>query len=217
MKTYDLVIFDCDGVLLDSEPIANRVDAEQLASIGLKLSPEEIMRRFLGKTKEGVIALAAEMLGRDLPAGFVETWDAALMEALGNEVRAIPGVEEAIRALRIPFCAASNSTPGRLRLSLRTSGLFPLFEGRLFSAEEVAYPKPAPDLFLHAAKMLGAEPTRCVVIEDTPTGARAATAAGMTVLGYAGAAHADRAALAREGARVFDDMKDLAALLAETA
>ena len=215
--TYDLVIFDCDGVLVDSEPIANRVDAEQLASIGLKLSPEEIMRKLLGRTKEGVILLAAEMLGRDLPEGFVERWDAALMEALGNEVRAIEGVAEAIRALRIPFCAASNSTPGRLRLSLRTSGLLPLFEGRMFSAEEVAHPKPAPDLFLHAAKTLGAEPSRCVVIEDTPTGARAATAAGMTVLGYAGAAHADRAALAREGARVFDDMTELAGLLAETA
>ena len=215
--SYDLVIFDCDGVLVDSEPIANRVDAGQLASIGLKLSPEEIMRKFLGRTKEGVIALAAEMLGRDLPEGFVERWDAALMEALGNEVRAIEGVAEAIRALRIPFCAASNSTPGRLRLSLRTSGLLPLFEGRMFSAEEVAHPKPAPDLFLHAAKTLGAEPSRCVVIEDTPTGARAATAAGMTVLGYAGAAHADRAALAREGARVFDDMKNLAALIGETA
>ena len=215
--TYDLVIFDCDGVLVDSEPIANRVDAEQLASIGLNLTPEEIMRRFLGKTKEGCIALATELLGRDLPAGFVEKWDAALMTALGNEVRAIPGVAEAIRALRIPFCAASNSTPGRLRLSLRTSGLFPLFEGRMFSAEEVAHPKPAPDLFLRAAKTLGAEPTRCVVIEDTPAGARAATAAGMAVLGYAGAAHADRAALVREGAKVFDDMKDLNALLGEDA
>jgi HAD superfamily hydrolase (TIGR01509 family) len=211
--TFDLVIFDCDGVLVDSEPIANRVDTEQLNSIGLRLSSEEIMRRFVGRTKEGCIALAAELLGRDLPGGFVDRWDAALMDALGKEVRAIEGVTEVIRQLEIPYCAASNSTPGRLRLSLKTSGLLPLFEGRMFSAEEVAHPKPAPDLFLHAARCMGAAPVRCAVIEDTPTGARAGAAAGMTVLGFAGNAHANVAALEAEGATVFKSMTELASLL----
>ena len=210
---FGLVIFDCDGVLVDSEPIVNRVDVEQMASIGLDLSPEELMRHFLGRTKEGCIVLAAELLGRDLPAGFAAAWDAAIMDSLAREVRAIEGVEAVIRQLDIPYCAASNSDPVRLELSLRTSGLLPLFDGRAFSAAEVARPKPAPDLFLHAARAMGAAPRRCVVIEDTPTGARAATAAGMTVLGYAGAAHADREALAREGALVFDSMGTLPSLL----
>lgn len=210
---FDLVIFDCDGVLVDSEPIANRVDAEQMASLGLDLSPEEVMRHFLGRTKEGCVALAAELLGRDLPDGFVESWDAALMDALGREVKAIDGVEEVIRQLEVSYCAASNSDPERLQLSLRASGLFSLFDGRVFSAAEVARPKPAPDLFLHAARSMGARPGRCVVIEDTPTGVRAATAAGMTVLGYAGEAHADREALAQEGAIVFDSMGMLPSLL----
>ncbi len=215
--SFDLVIFDCDGVLVDSEPIANRVDTEQLNSIGLNLTSAEIMQHFVGRTKEGCIELAKQLLGRKLPDGFVEQWDAALIHALGAEVRAIEGVTEVIRQLRIPYCAASNSTPGRLRLSLNAAGLLPLFVGRLFSAEEVSHPKPAPDLFVHAARRLGAAPARCAVIEDTPTGARAGTAAGMTVFGYAGNAHSNIAALEAEGATVFRSMAELPSLLGATA
>ena len=212
---FELVIFDCDGVLVDSEPIANRVLADRLALAGLGISPDEVMRRFVGRTKEGCIELATELLGRELPDRFVEEWDSALFDALASEVKAIEGVAEVIRQLGIPYCAASNSTPERLRLSLTVSGLLPFFEGRMFSAEEVARPKPAPDLFLHAAKTMGANPARCAVIEDTSTGARAGVAAGMTVFGYAGDAHSNRDALAAEGARVFDDMRVLASLLKE--
>ena len=208
-----LVIFDCDGVLIDSEPIANRVLAGQLGSIGLELSPDEVMARFVGRTREGCLELAQRLLGRPLPADFAGRWDEALFAALGAEVKAVDGVAGLLRRLRVPWCVASNGTPHRMRMSLEAAGLLPLVEGRLFTASEVARPKPAPDLFLHAAARMGAEPARCAVIEDTPTGVKAGVAAGMRVLAYAAAAHAQRDALAREGAEIFHDMAEVPALL----
>ena len=210
---FDLVIFDCDGVLVDSEPIANRVLVDQLEGIGLSMPEEEVMRRFVGRTRDGCLALAAELLGRPLPPDFASKWDAALFEALRNEVRAIDGVIELIGNLGIPFCVASNGTRERLRLTLESAGLLPLFEGRIFCAADVARPKPEPDLFLHAAKTMGAAPSRSAVIEDTPTGARAGIAAGMTVFGFAGGTSSSRAALEAEGARVFEAMSTLAPLI----
>ncbi len=210
----ELVIFDCDGVLVDSEPLANRVLAERLETIGVSLPLAEVMRRFVGRTRAGCLDLAAELSGRELPRGFAADWDAALFAAFERELQAIEGVAEVLRGLALPFCVASNSSPERMRVSLRAPGLLPFFEGRMFSATQVPNPKPAPDLFLHAAKTLGFAPSHCAVIEDTPTGARAGVAAGMTVFGYAGGAHTDAAALRKEGARVFADMKDLPALLA---
>lgn len=213
-SSYDLVIFDCDGVLIDSEPIANRVFAKQLSTLGLALSTDEVMRRFVGRTRDGCLAMAVEILGRDLPEDFAAGWDTALFAALGNEVRAIDGIPELIGRIGLPFCVASNSTHHRVRVSLEAAGLLALFEGKMFSSEDVAKPKPAPDLFLHAARTMGASPSRCVVIEDTPTGVRAAVAAGMQVFGFAGGAHSDPAALRAEGATVFSDMQSLAALFA---
>ena len=131
---FDLVIFDCDGVLVDSEPIANRILAEQLRSAGLHMPEEEVMRRFVGRTREGCLTLATGLLGRDLPRDFAPKWDAALFEALRNEVKAIDGVVELILSLSIPFCVASNGTRDRLRLTLETAGLLPLFEGRIYCA-----------------------------------------------------------------------------------
>ncbi len=210
---FDLVIFDCDGVLVDSEPIANRVLCEQLNAAGLSIAPDEVMSRFVGRTRDGCLALATELLGRPLPAGFAQEWDTALFDALRREVRAVDGVEEVIHALSIPFCAATNGTRDRIRLTLDAAGLLALFEGRIFCAAGVNRPKPAPDLFLHAAAQMGVAPARCAVIEDTPTGARAGKAAGMAVFGYAGGAHSSRAALEAEGARVFDDMMTLTSLI----
>ena len=209
-----LVIFDCDGVLIDSEPIANRVLTEQLTGLGLALSYDEVMRKFVGRTRCGCLSLAAELLGRDLPEDFATGWDSSLFAALGNEVCAIDGVPELIAEITRPFCVASNSSRQRMHVSLGAAGLLPLFEGKIFSSEDVAKPKPAPDLFLHAARAMGVSPSQCVVIEDTPTGVRAAVAAGMQVFGYAGGAHSSPAALRAEGATVFNDMRSLAALLA---
>ena len=208
-----LVIFDCDGVLIDSEPIANRVLGAQLARIGLRLHPDEVMRRFVGRTRAGCLELAAALLGRELPAGFANAWDQALFAAFAAELRAIDGVQDAIASIATSICVASNSSRERMRVSLGAAGLLARFEGRMFSAQEVARPKPAPDLFLHAAASMGAAPGDCAVIEDTPTGVEAAVAAGMAVFGYAGGAHSSAHALAAAGAIVFRHMRELPALL----
>jgi HAD superfamily hydrolase (TIGR01509 family) len=206
----ELVIFDCDGVLVDSEPIANRVLAALLAREGLHLPEDEVMRRFVGRTKAGCIALAEEMLGRKLPASFGAAWDEALFATLRAELKPVEGIAALLAEMRLPYCVATNSSPERLHLALETTGLAPFFEGRAFSAVEVARPKPAPDLFLHAAQAMGAAPSRCVVVEDTPTGARAACAAGMAVLGFAAAPHADAAGLRKEGATLVHTVNEIA-------
>lgn len=213
MRETALVIFDCDGVLIDSEPIANRVLSERLREAGLAMAPHEVLREFVGRTREGCIRRAEELLGRALPEGFGERWDDALFDALRREVRAVSGIAQVLRELRIPFCVASNGMPDRMRMSLEAAGLMPLVGERLFTASEVARPKPAPDLFLHAARRMGTEPARCAVVEDTVTGIRAAVAAGMAVYGYAGAPHADDAAMRAEGAIVFSRMDELLPLL----
>ncbi len=183
-RAYELVIFDCDGVLIDSEPIANRVLVEQLDAIGLRMSADEVMDKFVGRTRDGCLSLASELLGRNLPGGFAASWDVALFEAPEHEVKAIDGVAELLQQLDVPYCVASNSSPERMRGSLKASGLLRFFEDRMFSAVEVGRPKPAPDLFLHAANSMRAVPSRCAVIEDTPTGVRAGVAAGRTDAGH---------------------------------
>lgn len=210
---FGLAIFDCDGVLIDSERIANRVLMEQLAGIGLDLPLEQVMKTFVGRTRDGCIELAGRMLGRPLPDDFGATWDAQLYAALEREVKPVDGIPELLGTLQLPFCVASNGERERMSRALRAAGLMPLVAGRLFTASEVARPKPAPDLFLHAAKAMGVEPARCAVIEDTPTGVKAGVAAGMQVFAYAAAAHADESALRDAGAKVFHDMKLVPALL----
>jgi HAD superfamily hydrolase (TIGR01509 family) len=212
-KGVALVIFDCDGVLIDSEPIANRVFMEQLETVGLSMPLEDVMRTFVGRTRDGCIELAGRMLGRPLPEEFGRRWDQALYEALEREVKPVAGIPELLRGMTLPYCVASNGERERMQRALRAAGLLPFVHDRLFTASDVAHPKPAPDLFLHAAKTMGVEPARCAVVEDTATGVKAGVAAGMKVFGYAGAAHADREALQREGATVFDSMKSLPALL----
>jgi HAD superfamily hydrolase (TIGR01509 family) len=211
----ELVIFDCDGVLVDSEPIANRVFARELAAHGLAMTLGEVMRTFIGRSRDTCIDMAGRMRGEPLPPGFARAWDDALHEALRSEVKPVEGIPEVLRTLSIPFCVASNGEPEHMRISLTAAGLMPLVEGRLFSAAQVPRPKPAPDLFLHAAKVMGFEPRACAVIEDTVTGVKAAVAAGMRAFGYAGAPHTDGEALEAHGASVFRNMRSLPALLAD--
>jgi HAD superfamily hydrolase (TIGR01509 family) len=211
---HDLVIFDCDGVLVDSEPIANRVLSERLATLGLRMSPDEVMGAFISRTRQGCLERAAALLGGPLPRSFAEEWDAALFQAFDAELRPVAGIGELLDGLAVPYCVASNSSRERMQVALAAAGLLARFTGRMFSAAEVARPKPAPDLFLHAARAMGVAPARCAVIEDTPTGVRAAAAAGMRVFAYAGAAHADVGALRAAGGSVFADMRLLAGLLA---
>ncbi len=204
-----LVIFDCDGVLVDSEPLANRVLHRLLESAGLRLTLEEVMRAYIGRTRQGCIDLTEEKLGRPVPATFVADWNALLFETFRGELQPVPGIVDLLARLSVPHCVASNSSADRVRVALGATGLLERFEGRVFTADEVDRPKPAPDLFLHAARSMGFDPTHCTVVEDSATGVRAAVAAGMAVLGYAGAPHADPAALAAAGAEVFTDMRQV--------
>jgi HAD superfamily hydrolase (TIGR01509 family) len=210
---FKLVIFDCDGVLIDSEPISNRVFRDQLAVAGLDLPLDQVMSTFVGNTKDGCIELAGRMLGRPLPADFGDRWDRELFAALRAEVKPVEGIPELLASMRVPYCVASNGNPDRMHLALEAAGLLRFVDGRVFTASEVAKPKPAPDLFLHAAKTMGFGPGDTAVIEDTSTGTKAGVAAGMRVFGYAGAPHSDAAGLAASGATVFWAMSELPALL----
>lgn len=210
-----LIIYDCDGVLVDSEVLANRVLTELLAKEGLEMSVEESIGTFTGKTLDGVIETAQNILSRALRKSFAADYQTALLATFESELRPIEGVAEAIRALGEPRCVASSSRPERLAVALRATGLALFFSGRVFSTVEVARPKPAPDIFLHAASRMAAVPADAIVIEDSVGGVLAGCAAGMRVIGFTGGGHigpghSDR--LSSAGAlRVIARMSDLPA------
>jgi HAD superfamily hydrolase (TIGR01509 family) len=185
-----LLIYDCDGVLVDSEPIACAVLADLITSLGRRIDAAEAMRLFGGRRLADVMELAAQMLGRPIPpdAGAAAARD--LLARFRRELKPVVGAAEAISALPFARCVASSSAPERLRLSLEVTGLAPLFGEFVYSASQVANGKPAPDLFLFAAAQAGAHPSRCIVIEDTVPGIMAARAAAMATVGFAGAGHA---------------------------
>ena len=208
---FELVIFDCDGVLIDSEPLANRLLAAHLTEIGLPTTPEQSFERYHGMSYPAGFARVEQELGRRLPAGFeAEHWR-RLELLLAEELEAVPFVHDALARIATPACVASNGRRATMQKTLAKTGLISRFDGRIFSADDVARPKPAPDLFLHAAERMGAEPARCAVIEDSPHGVAAGVAAGMTVFGFA--AQTDAGVLAAAGARVFRDMRALPDLL----
>ncbi|HEY8382969.1 MAG TPA: HAD-IA family hydrolase [Microvirga sp.] len=183
-----LLIFDCDGVLVDSEPLSCAADADLLTRLGFPITVEAVQRRFVGKSMSDLVAAIEAEHGRALPADFGAQLTRETLARFEQELQPIGGVREAILALPHQRCVASSSVPERIALSLRVTGLANLFE-RVFSAVEVARGKPAPDLFLHAAARMGAAPADCVVIEDSPYGVEAALAAGMPVIGFAGGGH----------------------------
>lgn len=210
-----LVIFDCDGVLVDTETLANRRLAEWLCDAGFETTYEQCRRRFVGRSMTAVQA-DVEATGVSLGADFVDRWNAGLPDLFAGRVQAIPHVRQAVEAVRdagLPYCVASSARVTKMHLTLGATGLLPLFEDVLFSATMVARGKPFPDLFLHAAGAMGAEPARCVVIEDSVAGAQAGAAAGMRVLGYCGDPHGDRDGLVAAGAEPFDDMRHLSGLI----
>jgi HAD superfamily hydrolase (TIGR01509 family) len=210
---WDLVIFDCDGVLVDSEPLANRVFAESLRAVGLNMDYGEVCRTFVGLSMARCVEIVERRLGRPLPGGFVKRLQERTYEAFRAGLRPVEGVARALERIDLPVCVASSGEHEKMRLTLGLTGLLPRFEGRLFSATEVERGKPHPDLFLHAARSLGARPARCVVVEDSVPGVLAARAARMFVLGYAGGT--DGEPLAAAGARVFHAMAELPGLLAD--
>lgn len=179
-----LIIFDNDGVLVDSEPIANRVLHELLVENGAIITYEEALHVFKGDTLTNSLRIIQERYGVSQPERFLNTYYQRTRAAFERELKPIENAEILLRNLRIPYCVASNSAKAKLQGSLHLAGLLPLLEGRLFSAEEVASGKPAPDLFLHAAAVCGVQPANCLVVEDSPQGVLAAQAAGMQVIGY---------------------------------
>lgn len=209
-----LVIFDCDGVLVDSEPIAIRIDVEMFAEVGLTVSEQEVIDQFVGRSPEVLIRAVEEQLGHAPPEGWESRGERRLRQAFEAELKPVDGIREALARIALPVCVASSSPPERLRFKLELTGLYERFAGRMFSAVEVANGKPAPDLFLHAARRMGFEPGDCTVVEDSRYGVQAARAAGMDVLGYAGGL---TPANSLEGPRtiVFDDMRELPKLLLE--
>ncbi len=210
----DLVIFDCDGVIVDTEPMTDALLRDDLAKRGLVLDLSEVHSLFVGGTISGVAMRAAEM-GADIPEGWVAAMYERIYATLEQGVDLVPGigpVMEMLDAAAIPYCVASNGRMAKMAITLgQHPALFARLKGRIFSAEHVTAPKPAPDLFLHAADSLGFQPAACVVIEDSVTGARAARAAGMRCFGFAPAS--DGAPLRQTGAEIFSDMAQLPRLI----
>ena len=208
------VIFDCDGVLVDSELVTNSVFAQMLCELGMDVTVEWMLEHCIGHSMSRCRAIVLELLGADLPSGFEGEYRERTARVLEVQLRPVPGVHDVLRDLAIPCCVASNGDHPTLRATLGSTRLLERFEGRIFSATDVERGKPAPDVFLLAAARMGARPERCAVIEDTHVGVKAATAAGMTVLGYAGRTSPGRLRAAGAAA-VFVDMSELPALLAQ--
>jgi HAD superfamily hydrolase (TIGR01509 family) len=219
--TFDLVIFDCDGVLVDSELISCRAHASTLTRHGYPITEDQVLERFLGVSdREARLMIEAE-LGRELPDDFELEVKQATLKFYAGDLRAIAYVSEAIAALDAPKCVASSGTPEKIKHGLDCAGLYDVLAPHIFSATQVSRGKPAPDLFLFAAKSMGATPARCLVIEDSVAGVTGALAAGMPVLGFHGGSHCrpGHAEKLRTAGAVltFDDMRQLQDLVAAQA
>lgn len=216
MTAPALVIFDCDGVLVDSERLSHHVLKEMIAEHGVDLTLEETIERFMGTSTEKCLEILGTLIGGSAPAAFFAQFQARTFAAFRASLAPVAGIPELVCALKVPYCVASNGPREKMRLTLGLTGLLPHFDGRMFSAQDVKRPKPAPDLFLHAASTLGAAARDCLVVEDTPTGVAAARAAGMRVLGFAAMGQADK--LRQAGAHgTFARMSELPAWLDASA
>ncbi len=214
---FDLIIFDCDGVLVDSEVISCRAHAATLTRHGYPITADQVLDRFLGVSDREARRTIETELGRNLPDDFEIEVKQATLQRYADDLRLVPHVGEAIAAITLPKCVASSGTPEKIRHGLTCAGLYDLLSPHIFSATQVRRGKPAPDLFLFAAAQMAVLPERCLVIEDSMPGVTGARTAGMTVLGFHGGSHcrpgyADR--LHAAGAsRTFDDMRQLPGLI----
>ena len=213
----DLVIFDCDGVLVDSEVISCRAHADTLNRHGYPITAEQVLERFLGVSdREARLAVEAE-LGRSLPDDFEAQVKQATLQFYSGDLRAISYIGEAIAGIELPKCVASSGTPEKIRHGLTCAGLYDQLAPNIFSASQVERGKPAPDLFLFAAEQMATPPGRCVVIEDSIPGISGACAAGMTVLGFHGGSHCrpghGEKLRAAGAVLTFDDMRQLPGLI----
>ena len=212
--SIELVIFDCDGVLVDSELVVNQVLVEFVAEFGLTLELHEAVTLFRGRKMAETVTIIEQKLGQALPSDFVPRYRLRTSAAYESGLNSIEGIEAVLAQITSPFCVASNAPKDKTELALRVTGLLPYFANHIFSAYEVNSWKPEPSLFLHAAHSLGAVPSNCVVVEDSLFGVQAAVAAGMRVLGYCNPSEpAECAFLEAAGAQVFHHMRELPALL----
>ncbi|MES0128928.1 HAD family phosphatase [Mesorhizobium sp. M0029] len=216
MSIPKLVIFDCDGILVDTENLANRRLAEWFFAAGYPTTFEYCRKHFSGRSMASVQKEIEETTTVRLGADFVDRWNAGLPDLFAHGVEAIPYVRdfiEAVRAAGIPYCVATSARISKMHITLGQTGLLPLFEHAMFSSTMVGRGKPFPDLFLHAAKTMGFAPADCIVIEDSVAGTQAGIAAGMRVYSYHGDPYSDRDGLAGAGGVLFDDMRELAGLV----
>ena len=215
----ELIIFDCDGVLVDSEVISCRAHAETLTRHGYPITAEQVLGRFLGVSDREARQTIETEIGRNLPDDFESQVKQATLRFYADDLKAIAHAGEAVAAINLPKCVASSGTPEKIRHGLTCAGLFDLLSPNIFSATQVSRGKPAPDLFLFAAEQMKAVPERCIVIEDSVPGITGACAAGMVVLGFHGGSHCQpghAAMLRAAGAAVtFDDMRQLPDLIAQ--
>lgn len=204
---FDAIVFDCDGVLVDSETLSMRVSQQIVADLGWQIDLATMMEMFVGCSHEYFVEQVEKNIGRKLEHGWDDPYRGRLEQALRAELTAIPGITGALDQISLPSAVASNSRHARIRMSLDIVGLLRRFEGKISSAEDVLAGKPAPDVYLHAAEMLGVPPHRCIAVDDSPFGVEAAHRAGMYVLAYAG----PHTASLPERDRVFvlDDIADL--------
>jgi len=212
----ELVIFDCDGVLVDTENLANRRLAEWLSQAGFQTTFEYCRKNFSGRSMASVQKEIEAVTAVRLGADFVERWNAGLPDLFARGVEAIPHVRdfiEKVRAAGIAYCVASSARISKMHITLGQTGLLPLFEHAMFSSTMVGRGKPFPDLFLHAAKTMGFAPADCIVIEDSVAGTQAGIAAGMRVFSYHADPFSDPDGLAAAGGILFDDMRELAELV----
>jgi HAD superfamily hydrolase (TIGR01509 family) len=203
----ELVIFDCDGVLVDSEPLANRIMAEAITEVGWPITYEETIRTFVGRSMATCMAMIEERLGRPLPGDFQDRFNRKCALEFERSLQAVPGILDVLKTLQMPYCVASSGTHEKMRKTLGVTNLLPYFEDRLFSATQVKHGKPHPDLFLFAAEEMGVAPSRCAVVEDTIVGATAGVAAGMKVFGFCNLTEAS--AFESIGAVPFRNMAEL--------
>ena len=206
MGDFELVIFDCDGVLVDSERLAIRTEAQILSGLGWPLTEAEIVERFVGRSAAYMQKEIERHLGRSID--WQVEFEPRYQEVFELELVAVPGIVEALDAISVPVCVASSGSHDKMRFTLGKAGLFHRFDGRIFSADEVVHGKPAPDVFFLAAERMGASPDRCAVVEDSVSGVTAGLAAGMAVFAFAGGVTGAES-LSIGSALVFDSMEDL--------
>lgn len=212
ISQFELVIFDCDGVLVDSEIIINRIFSEMPTEVGFPITYAEITQHFKGKSLKTCLEIIEQSYRKPLPKNFIERCKEREFAAFQQELQPVSGITEIIEQIRLPKCVVSNSSHHHIQVVLNLTGLIHNFHGKLYSANDVARPKPFPDVYLYAAQQMNTNPEYCVVIEDSVPGVQAAYKAGMTVFGYAH--DHDGAALTAAGAKIiFNDMHKLPQLL----